>query len=53
MKSYFDPVLEKDQKDRKNNQIIISNLKLINETVILYNNYEKVSSIHIYKIKLN
>ncbi len=44
MKSYFDPVLEKNSINRKT----VSNLKLQDEYIILYDNYDKISSLHIY-----
>ncbi|HEC38296.1 hypothetical protein LCGC14_1886980 [marine sediment metagenome] len=49
MKSYFDPVLEKDQKYKKEKKIYSSNLLSVNEAVILYENYEKISSLHVYR----
>ncbi len=48
MKSYFDPVLEKDTINKKTRKIIVSNLTLQDESIILYDNYDKISSLHIY-----
>ena len=48
MKSYFDPVLEKNVTNKKTKETIVSNLKLKDESIILYDNYEKISSLHIY-----
>ena len=48
MKSYFDPVLEKDTISKKTKETLVSNLKLQNESIILYDNYDKISSLHIY-----
>ncbi|KKK43717.1 hypothetical protein LCGC14_0793970 [marine sediment metagenome] len=40
MKSYFNPVWKKDQKYKKDKKVYTSNLLLVNEAVILYENYE-------------
>lgn len=48
MKSYFDPVLEKNTTNKKTREIFVSNLKLQDEAIILYDNYDKISSLHIY-----
>lgn len=49
MKSYFDPVLEKYTNPNKDNrQKLVSNLELREESIILYDNYDKISSLHIY-----
>ena len=54
MKSYFDPVLEKNATNKKTKERIISNLTLQDECTILYENYNKISSLHIYRwIKSN
>lgn len=47
-KSYFDPVLEKDTISKKKKETFVSNLKLQDESIILYDNYDKISSLHIY-----
>lgn len=43
MKSYFDPVLEKTET--------IPKLNLQEESIILYDNYDKISSLHIYTVQ--
>lgn len=43
MKSYFDPVLEKTET--------IPKLNLREESIILYDNYDKISSLHIYTVQ--
>ena len=48
MKSYFDPVLEKDSINKKTRETIVSNLTLLDESIILYDNYDKINSLHIY-----
>ncbi len=49
MKSYFDPVLEKDKTNKITKKNIVSNVKLQDEAIILYENFEKISSLHIYR----
>lgn len=48
MKSYFDPVLEKDAINKKTKETMVSNLILLDESIVLYDNYDKISSLHIY-----
>ncbi len=48
IKSYFDPVLEKNSINKKTREIIVSNLTLQDESIILYDNYDKINSLHIY-----
>jgi len=48
MKSYFDPVLEKNSVNKKTGETLVSNLTLQDESIILYDNYDKISSLHIY-----
>ena len=48
MKSYFDPVLEKNTTNRKTREMIVSNLKLQDESIALFENYDKINSFHIY-----
>ena len=40
MKSYFDPVLEKNTTNKKTRETFVSNFKLQDESIILYDNYE-------------
>jgi len=48
MKSYFDAVLEKNKFNKKTKGTIVSNLRLKDESIILYDNYDKISSLQIY-----
>lgn len=48
MKSYFDPVLEKNKINKMTGETLVSSLTLQDESIILYDNYEKISSLHIY-----
>jgi len=48
MKSYFDPVIEKNTINKETRKIFLSNLTLQDESIVLYDNYEKISSLHIY-----
>jgi len=48
MKSYFDPVLEKNTANKKTGETFVSNLKLLDESIVLYEDFEKISSLHIY-----
>ena len=48
MKSYFDPVLEKDTISKKTRETLVSSLAHREESIILYDHYDKISSLHIY-----
>ena len=48
MISYFDHVLEKITANKTKRETTLSNLRLKDESIILYGNYVKISTLHIY-----